>query len=203
MQFYCIRHTQPDIHPGICYGQKDIELKKTYNNDLSKIKKILGPMKDNKDISKIFSSPLSRCSRLAVDLSKALSLACQTDERLKEMNFGLWEGQSYNTLWEEDPCFRKWSNNWKTMNTAQGESLPELINRVRSFIEESQLNNSLIITHSGVIRVMMHLLEGKTIESCFDIKINFAQIISFQDLSGSAMQLNKKSHQIRRRRRIF
>ena len=56
-----VRHTAPDVIPGTCYGQTDVPLKASFEEEASKCAAQLKKY----SFQKAYTSPLSRCTRLA------------------------------------------------------------------------------------------------------------------------------------------
>ena len=52
MEIYLIRHTTPNIAKGICYGQTDLDITDTFEQEVVRIKPHLP-----KNIQTVFSSP--------------------------------------------------------------------------------------------------------------------------------------------------
>ncbi len=105
MDVYLIRHTEVAVGRSMAYGQSDVDLADTYSEQLERLQAHLPD-----DPYAIFSSPLSRCRRLAEDLALALAAGSQIevapgqtavvdahpplvqfDNRLLEFHFGDWE----------------------------------------------------------------------------------------------------------------
>jgi len=168
---YLIRHTKPFIAPGTCYGQSDLDVYSTFKGELSNIR-----LKLAIDASfKFISSPLQRCKKLAEGLSNNVTI--QFENRLKELNFGDWEGIPWNKIQEDS--LKNWSENFVTNKPPQGESLQELSNRVLSFWSTlDHINTNYVITaHDGVLRVILaHLLETP-LNKAFTLKINYGEVI--------------------------
>ncbi len=89
---YLIRHTRPDIAPGLCYGQLDIDLADSFAEEANHVLNWLPPL----DL--IITSPLLRTRKLAVYLAQELQCGLQTDARLMEKNFGAWEGCAWDNI---------------------------------------------------------------------------------------------------------
>jgi len=87
-----VRHTQPDIPEGICYGHTDLPLAKSFTREAALVLEKL-PRADV-----LVSSPLQRCSRLADAIGAARDLPVILDDRLREMSFGSWEGQAWDDI---------------------------------------------------------------------------------------------------------
>lgn len=87
-----LRHTQPDVAAGICYGRSDLDLAPCFADTARGIIDTLP------DVSRIVSSPLTRCLRLAQFVAQARALPLHIDPRLSEMDFGTWEGQPWDAI---------------------------------------------------------------------------------------------------------
>ncbi len=113
---------------------------------------------------RIISSPLQRCSRFAHELAEQHALTLEYDERLQEMHFGAWEGQSLSVLLETDKA--RLEQFWRDplhSPPPQGESLQLLQTRVivalNDLLERYRGEHLLLITHGGVIRILLaHVL---------------------------------------------
>lgn len=170
MELYLIRHTTPDIEKGICYGQSDIPLTKTYATELKNIKNKI-PLER---VSKIYSSPLIRCTTLAKDISESYD----TDDRLKELNFGAWEMKLWNEIpkREIDP----WMQDFVNTKVPQGESYTELQHRVVEFYKSLDFYSDetvVVITHAGPMRALLSYLRNIDLKDSFQIKINYGEVI--------------------------
>lgn len=168
---YLIRHTKPNVAAGICYGQSDLDVSNSFNDEVAIIRSKISI----NDSFTIISSPLQRCKKLAETLSSNKEI--QFENRLKELNFGDWE----NLLWNEIPKepLKEWSDNFVKNAPPQGESLQELSNRVLYFWNTlaHSTHNYVITAHDGVIRVILaHLLETP-LNKAFTLKINYGEVI--------------------------
>ena len=92
MKIYLLRHTRVDVPSGICYGQTDVSLAETFENELAIIKNTLLYV----TFEKVYSSPLRRCMRLAKEFSDEII----SDARLMELNFGDWENKSWEEIFD-------------------------------------------------------------------------------------------------------
>lgn len=110
-------------------GHQDSPLTRQGIDDALALKTVIS----NYPIECVYSSPLSR----AYQTEKLIfpTIAVKIDDRLKEMNFGIYEGKSiemlktqtlYNQLWNEPEKFTRIPN---------GESYDEVFNRVNNFFE--------------------------------------------------------------------
>ena len=108
------------------------------------------------DIDVVISSPLDR----AIETAKILtdnSLPINTDDRIKERDWGLNEGANIDDVDRWD-CWDVILNT-KVQNI---ESIQDFMYRVSSFLEDIKIRYKdkkvLLVTHSAVIRVIHYLL---------------------------------------------
>lgn len=162
MEIYLIRHTKVNIEPGICYGQKDVDLALTYSEELKAVKEKLKDI----DFDLIISSPLTRAKKLANDIFGDQVL---DDKRLMELNFGDWEGK----VWDEikDPLFQVWMEDFVNKKCSNGESFVMLRDRVLEFwneIKSKDCKKIAIFTHGGVIRTIKAIEQNVKLEDSFN-----------------------------------
>lgn len=169
MELYFVRHVHPEIAAGTCYGQLDVPLTEGYAPMHDEIFASIG------HIDKVYTSPLQRCRLLAARLSAGYV----PDERLKELNFGKWEGMKWDEI--DRKLMDHWGANYISVGPPEGESLQELVDRLDSFLKElPAYEKVVIVTHAGVIRVARHLLEGKPLHEIMSEKINYGGIYTFK-----------------------
>ena len=174
MKIYLIRHTKVDVPPGTCYGQTDVPVMNSFQEEAVKVKSNI----EGISFTHCFASPLTRCRKLAETIVPD-GLTIQYDDRLKELNFGEWEGKQWSNF-EGTFDAKKWFNNYMTEPCPGGESYTQLIERVRLFLNElSQLpDNStvMVVSHGGPIRAFLVLLENIDPEKVFDIEIDYGEV---------------------------
>ncbi|WP_423129535.1 alpha-ribazole phosphatase [Gaoshiqia sp. Z1-71] len=162
-----IRHTRVDVPSGICYGQSDVPLAGSYQQEFESVKAKLA----GQTFGAVFSSPLIRCRRLAEDLFPEAEIVF--DHRLKEINFGQWELQPWNQIYAT-PEGKQWMDNYLDTPCPGGESYLEFRQRVKSFITDLKTPpraRVAVIAHAGVIRLITSILKNQTIDEIFT---NFA-----------------------------
>lgn len=179
MNLYLLRHTQVALPAGICYGQTDVALKSSYAEEWEKILSQIG----GKTFETVFSSPLSRCRLLAQHISPTII----EDPRLMELNFGLWEGTTWDEIYESKEG-KEWFDDYFNATTPNGESYTDLIERVEDFIRDLQerTDDVLIVTHAGVIRAFMHLLDGISVDEAFKMPIEYGALITYRNINISS-----------------
>ena len=174
MNIYLIRHTLPDVLPGICYGHADLGVADSFATELqslqAKLAHITNPV--------LVSSPLRRCFILAESLAKHFDIpAVNKDERLMELNFGDWELKS----WADIPqgVVSEWSDAHIKQAPPNGESYAELHARAKAFFEELVFKpheHVLVFTHAGVIRALVAEISGMPLTAAADIEVDYGSV---------------------------
>ncbi|MFZ6753730.1 histidine phosphatase family protein [Undibacterium sp. Dicai25W] len=154
MRLYLIRHTKPDIAPGICYGQSDVPVKESDIAEL--VPTFLCRWSDSVPV---YTSPLSRCLKLAQQLHSHPIV----DARLMELNFGAWEMQT----WEQIPRWQidAWASDTVHYAPGEGENVMQMTTRVIAFISDLQqhaVEQAVVICHSGIIKILSTWQRGNT-----------------------------------------
>ena len=149
---YIIRHGQTDWNlEKKMIGQIDVPLNQTGKEQAKASIKQLSALK----IDEIISSDLVRTKETADIINTALHLPISFDARLRERNYGDLEGIS-----EKDISQETWSIFNKDPHKMHAESPEDLYKRVKSFFNEvDSSKNILVVTHSGVLRMAMLLLQ--------------------------------------------
>jgi len=154
VEIILIRHTQVDVPQGTVYGQLDVPLAKTFPAELARIRGELAP---TTKCHRLFSSPLSRCRQLTSALATDFSVTPHFEPLLLEMNFGDWEGRTWQLLPQEQA--REWGNLWQTQPAPGGESFQDIYARSQAFIEQHvetvpAHETLIVVAHSGLLRCL-------------------------------------------------
>jgi len=175
MEIVLIRHTTPDVEKGLCYGQADVGVKTSFLQEANAILPLVPP-----DAAVIYTSPLSRCVRLAEHLGRALHLPVVRDERLKELNFGTWELQTWDSI---DPAALKpWMDNYVEVACPGGESYRQLADRAIAFIDDLRRAphiRVLVVTHHGVIKAMTAHLHHISLEEAMAMTFGYGSVTRY------------------------
>jgi len=178
MKIYTIRHTSVQIDLGICYGQTDVEVAGSFDDEkdktLSELRRIL-------PVDKVFSSPLTRCKMLAEALFQNEEI--NFDNRLKELNFGDWEMKTWDEIYHTSEG-KKWMDNYRLLPSLNGESYAKMKNRIEIFLDDlkkTEYSKVIVVTHAGVIRIMKSLIEKQPLEILFETyRPDFGSITEFE-----------------------
>ncbi|MGM5488848.1 MAG: histidine phosphatase family protein [Nanobdellota archaeon] len=155
MRLYLVRHGQTHSNlMGILQGQLDTELTEL---GIQQAKNIAKRLKDH-SFTKVFSSDLKRANRTAQEIARHVEIIY--DERLRECHYGDFAGQYGKEVdWESLP------GAFVEQTPPNGESLQDLVKRVKHFLDELEgEGNVLIVSHGGTIRALLHVLLSRDME---------------------------------------
>lgn len=173
MGLILVRHTRPDVVPGLCYGQTDLDVADTFAEEAAAILASLP------EARRVVSSPLRRCRVLAQRIADVADLPLDIDERLREIDFGAWEGRPWAEVPKQE--IDAWAQDFLDARPHGGESVAMLRNRVGAALAEWAARNEpiVIVTHAGVIRAAR--LEGRDPAEGFEDPIDFGGIVALPD----------------------
>ena len=158
MDLYLIRHTRPQIEAGICYGQLEVPLALTCVQDCAKVAARLP------SVEAVWTSPQARCRPLAEAIAMRVGVAPVSDDRLRELGFGEWEGRRWETIGRDES--ERWAADYWNVSPPSGETYRELYARVCLALAEILACNAqrvAVVTHAGPIRAA--LVRGLRLDS--------------------------------------
>jgi alpha-ribazole phosphatase len=165
MKLYLLRHGETDENKSkFYYGKMDVSLNSRGIEQAQKAARALS----NIEFDSIYISERKRTIETKdIILSgnlKGYKDMVKQDSRINEMNFGLFEGKTYEEIKEAYPEeYKRWEKDWKNFCPPQGEGYKDFYLRVKCFMEEilnSSAENVLVVTHGGVIRtIYCYILE--------------------------------------------
>lgn len=147
-RLWIVRHAAPLIAPGICYGHLDVpaDPDATHRTASALAAQLPG-------CPTIVTSPLQRCEQLAQSLCALKpDLTSNVDSRLKELDFGAWEGRAWDAIGK--PAVDAWTDHFAHHAPGGGESLTQMLQRVHAALNDAcqQSGDVVWITHAGVAR---------------------------------------------------
>ena len=144
MQVFLIRHPPPQIDAGVCYGRLDVDCA-----DPAPYAAALRPQLPPGTV--VVSSPLRRARRLA----EALAGEVRLDARLREIDFGAWEGRRWDDIARHE--IDAWAADVLGFVPPAGESVAMLQTRAIDFATTLAAQNHAhvaLVSHAGVLRAL-------------------------------------------------
>lgn len=149
MKLYVARHGETEWNKlNKVLGRTDIPLNDT---GLSQANELAEKMKEY-NIDLIITSTLCRAAETGKIVAEKNNIPYQTEARLMEQNFGIFEGLNRNNeVYQE--AKRKYASRYE-----DGESFFDVVARIYPFIEELKEKysdkNVLLVTHGGICRII-------------------------------------------------
>lgn len=172
MKLLCVRHPQPAIDPGHCYGASDIPGAQAA---LAQVHAALAGA-GLPGALPVYASPLQRCSLLARRLQPR---SLQLDARLAEMDFGAWELRPWSDIARVE--VDAWAADLLHYRPGGAENVLDVATRVAAFVGDLRAAlpgarpdgtaphpgngaQALLICHAGTIRLLAALATGLPLE---------------------------------------
>lgn len=166
MRLFLIRHPQPEVAAGLCYGRTDLPLREPWSADAVAALLPAG--------LPVVSSPLRRCAEFAAALSPQATIA----PHLTELDFGAWEMKTWDDIpraeidaWTADPLH---------FNGHGGESVAQMQLRVREALADLGGRDCVWVTHAGVMKLVLAELLALPQDEWLSLRFAHAEIIELE-----------------------
>lgn len=137
-------------------GHTDIELSETGRKQA----KLLAAELKKEKVKAVYSSDLKRAYETASILASLHNLPVQVTEQLREINFGEWEGLTYQEIMEKyKDLASEWYQYPGKVRLPGGENFEELKGRAYSAALDLMYQNDpgtiIVVAHGGTIRAII------------------------------------------------
>ena len=182
---WLIRHPQPEVAFGVCYGSLDIKLSEA---GVRHAKAIAAELKDQ-PFAAIYTSPRQRCRQAATILAKGRRRQCNELDALREVDFGQWEGLTYEQIALRAPeQYDRWMRHPTEFQFPGGECFADMRGRVLAAAAELRAQHPrdaiALFTHGGPIRVLIAHALGIPSANVFRIGVNFGGVSVIEQIGG-------------------
>ena len=178
MKIWFVRHGETEWNRTKRYqGHSDIPLNENGRRQAQETASLLA----KETLSAIYASDLKRAVETAEAIAQTHELRVQQKPELRELHFGLWEGLRYEQIME------KWADELSLMYehpekgcAPEGEGFSELAKRawpaLQAIREAHQEEEAIaVVAHGGTIRVLLCLLQEKSLQQLWDVAIEHGQ----------------------------
>jgi broad specificity phosphatase PhoE len=129
----------------------------------------------------VYCSDLSRAIKSAEIIAGPHGLKPIILPELRERNFGIWEGMSFDEIKEKWPdAFNSWASNPLKFSPMNGESTIEVRERavraVEKILNRDTDERIAIVSHGGINRVMLCHWLGMPLENIFRVEQDYGCI---------------------------
>ena len=129
----------------------------------------------------VVTSPLTRCAAFAEELAQQNACSLRVEPQFREISFGIWEGRAVAEVEEQHP--QALGQFWRdpvAYPIPHGEPLPDFDQRIASaweaLLQQHSGQHLLLVTHGGVIRVLLRQLLDMPLQRIWRIEVPFASL---------------------------
>jgi probable phosphoglycerate mutase len=190
---YVIRHGQTDWNAERrLQGQKDIPLNSFGRSQATQNGEMLRGLIGAAEGFSFIASPLSRTRETMERVREAMGLdplAYRTDERLMELSFGEWEGQTLKEVRKVSPekLLARTADKWSFIPPGEdAESYEILCWRIGAWLQSLD-GPTVSVSHGGVIRSLFRLIGGVEEDDAASLPIPQDRILAI-DLDARHME---------------
>lgn len=160
MKFILVRHGETTANIDKIYsGWSDYELTERGKLQIQILAQELRSYK----VDTIYTSPLGRTMKTAKEIENVIGKKAIMDNNLREMNFGIFDGNTAKEVEEKYPNeWKTWLEEYESYRIPEGECLGDVLDRVKNFIDFIKGNEGscIIVSHGGVIQsIITYLLD--------------------------------------------
>jgi len=196
MKVWLIRHPKPAVPEGTCYGRTDVGTDDAHFAQVVERLRTLHGSADGPTPLQVYTSPLSRCARVAQALAGAPWPEPVVDPLLAEMHFGHWEGQPWSAIPRAE--IDAWRENIRHWRPPEGETVDELAARGWRFLQsitpaanagptgapEAARPAVAVLSHAGVIQTLIKQVRGEPLHRFGGMKLDFGSVTLLEHEGG-------------------
>jgi alpha-ribazole phosphatase len=159
-------------------------------------------MADSLAWDEIITSPLQRCRSFAEKLSDLTNLPVSVNADWQEIDYGDWDGMSLSD-WRHAAAeqFREFRRDLSALKPPNGESFIQFRDRIlgawQQVLDRPQGSRVLLVTHGGVMRVVLPTVLGMPLNQTGVLEIPFACLSRVQvQGQGDGQQTRLLAHNV-------
>jgi broad specificity phosphatase PhoE len=175
---------------GICVDQSNMTLSTSTHEGIMRLKdswKNSSVIKNNKTYILYTSDTqlaIDSCDLFCDDLFDKDNVELYHESYLRDINFGLWKGLSWQDIYSKWPQdLNNFSKDWFTHKATQGESFGDVIKRVQPFLTQLQEHilkkeTVFIFTHPSAIRAMLCCMLELPVDRAYSIRVDYQHVFT-------------------------
>ncbi len=196
MQVYFVRHGETDWNKNRqLQGGSDIPL----NDSGIELAQITAESLKDIPFDKAISSPMIRALKTCEILIEGRDLTIETNELLRELSFGPYEGQNVEEIGKDHshPLHNFIAAPEKYVAVNGAEPLEDFFVRCKKYLDEFLIplegkhQHVLIAGHGALIRAISLLVENQPMENLWSKRLNNLEVVSFLVKDGKISLTNE------------
>jgi alpha-ribazole phosphatase len=175
-----IRHAETDMAGTFC-GHSNPSLNLRGRNQLAELINSL----NSESIDEVYASDLLRAQETGRAIAEVWAVECHLRPALREINFGQWEGLTWKEIEQGHSAYaRRWVAHYPNLPAPDGESIDEFEKRVlvevKSLTTRAKKRGIAVVTHGGVLRIVMSRLCGYSEEKAWEQTRSYCSIVRYE-----------------------
>jgi broad specificity phosphatase PhoE len=178
-----IRHAETNLYGRFC-GHTDPPVNLRGKEQVRSLRLALA----DSSMDRVVSSDLQRATQTAAELAEAWNLSLITCPTLREISFGDWEALSWDEIEARDAAVAKhWLESFPQSAAPGGERFDafreRVLGAVRSIEMEAQGERVAVVTHGGVMRVVLQDLMGVPSDRAWQMTKPYCSVFTYRSNS--------------------
>ncbi|MEM8598605.1 MAG: histidine phosphatase family protein [Bacteroidota bacterium] len=135
--------------------------------------------------ARLVASPLLRAAHTARALGAAWDLETEFEPRLREMDFGTWDGRTWDEIERDDAAaLQAWMSDWTSTPASGGESFADVQARVGAWLSDQDAATPpddatvVVVAHAGPIRAVLVQVLGLDPGQAFRLDVHHGALTS-------------------------
>jgi alpha-ribazole phosphatase len=185
-----IRHAETDMAGTFC-GHSDPELNTRGRTQLAEL---IDRLRMDQ-IGVVYTSDLRRAHATGTAIAEAFGIDCHVRRTLREINFGQWEGITWNEIELRDKAYaRRWIEEYPSLPAPDGESFHDFERRVLdemkvlSLKAETADSSIAVVTHAGVLRTVLCALQECSEDNAWEQTKSYCSVVRHTTVVGGFVQ---------------
>jgi alpha-ribazole phosphatase/probable phosphoglycerate mutase len=191
-----IRHAETDMAATFCGGRSDPELSARGRVQLAELINTLRKEK----ISMVYTSDLRRAHQTGIAVAGAFGVDCRTRSALREIDFGQWEGLTWEEIERQDRAYAlRWIEEYPHLQAPDGEGFRDFERRVLREVKTLSIEAEVsgcpiaVVTHAGVLRTVLCALKGCSEEDAWVQTKSYCSIVRHTSVTSSLQPMGARS----------
>jgi alpha-ribazole phosphatase len=177
-----VRHGRTAWHAeGRYAGTADVPLDEVGRAQVARVVERLSGV----NFAAIYTSPLSRCHELAVEVAKEHGMEAISDARLGEIDFGRWDGETFQNIIEKDGDILK-------LLSVQDRAMAWFAEATAAHPDATIMASS----HGGPTRAIISAVLGLPLAHLFRLTVDLASVttINYKGMFSNLEEMNDRCH---------